>query len=258
MIDRKYVVTTLRKCRECNFQYRYPLDKPSFNETFYQDDYVQEGLTTDLPSAEELQKLVDSNFKNTAKDFSAHISLIKKMIGDKQNAKIIDYGANWGYTSLQFKKVGFDVQSFEISRPRANYGKKNLGIDIKTDERDLKPGNDVFFSSHVIEHHPKVGDMINLAKGLLKEDGIFIAYCPNGSKELREVNSWLFSQFWGLIHPNFLSADFYQFAFKNNPYLITSSPYNDELFDNWDKKSQVKSNLSGEELLVISFPNQNI
>jgi hypothetical protein len=258
VIDRKFFVTTLRKCRHCGLQYRHPLDRSDFNERFYQEDYVQEGLTTDLPSATELGVLLRNRFSGSSKDFSSHIRLVQRLTGGKTSLKIVDYGASWGYASYQFREAGFCVQSLEISRRRAKFGAERLQLDIRTAEEDLKPGNDVFFTSHVIEHHPDVARMIALSRRLLSESGLFIAYSPNGSKELRDSNHSLFTQFWGQVHPNLLSADFYKFAFADNPYLITSSPYSDRVFARWDGQSQVTDSLAGEELLIISAPNKRL
>jgi hypothetical protein len=257
-IDRKHLVTTLRKCRECNFQFRHPADRADFNSKFYQDDYTQAGLTTDMPPPEELERLKAQNFAGSAKNYQAQIATIRHLTAGKMPLRIVDYGASWGYTSFQFAAAGFDVQSFEISTPRASYGNDQLGLHIQTDERELQPGNDVFFSSHVIEHHPDVRAMIALARRLLTPDGLFIAYSPNGSAALRDANPWLFSKCWGLLHPNCLSADFYQHVFAEHPYLIASRPYGEELFRGWDPRTQRTTSLDGTELLVIARPNQRL
>ena len=159
--------------------------------------------------------------------------------------------------SYQFKKRGMSIQSFEISRPRANYGNTNLNLDIKSNLEDLKPGNDIFFSSHVIEHVPSIPDMINASKKLLSTGGFFIAECPNGSEEFRKKNS-NFSKAWGLVHPSYLSEDFYQWIFKECPYLILTSPYDLNQIKKWDQVSQVTHETSGDQLLVIAKLNTRL
>jgi len=147
------------------------------------------------------------------------------------------------------------MQSFEISKPRASYGNKNLGLDIKSNSDDLTPGNDIFFSSHVIEHVPSIGDMVNISKKLLNPGGYFIAECPNGSKSFREKNSRAFNLAWGLVHPSYISEDFYQWMFRENPYLILSSPYDTSLIKEWDQQSQKTYRTDGDQLFVIARPN---
>ena len=257
VVDSKYIVTTLNECAECNLMFRHPLDSVAFNHKFYQEDYEQhDGITTDLPSDAEIAQLIKTNFANSGKDYSDKISIIKKLV-NPHPLSVVDYGANWGYTSYQFSQAGFQVQSYEISKPRAKFGKK-LGLNILTNENELQEGISVFFNSHVIEHLPDIKNMFLLAQKLLDEDGYFVAYCPNGSAKLRSTNPALFHYFWGQVHPNCLSAEFFAKVFKDVPYLIGSENSNLSEIENWDKSSQKVLDVSGNELFVFAkIKNQN-
>ena len=251
VVDRKYIVTTLNKCSQCNLLFRHPLDTTNFNKKFYQEDYEQsDGITTDLPSDTELKSLMNKNFADSVKDFSNTINTLQANIIHPP-AKIIDYGANWGYTSFQFRKAGFEVQSYEISVPRAKFGKK-LGVDILTDESSLTSNADLFFNSHVIEHVPDIKHMFLLAQKLLKTEGYFVAYCPNGSAAYEAQHPEGFHRFWGQVHPNYLSADFFSKAFKDVPYLIGSNSSARSEIETWDGSSQQILNTSGNELFVFA------
>jgi hypothetical protein len=199
-----------------------------------------------------------SNFRNSEKDFQRIITLIQCLLKNIQEIKIVDYGSSWGYGSYQFLNAGMSVQSFEISSGRADFGNKNLGLNIQKDEKLLEPGNHVFFSSHVIEHHPDIFSMNVLAKKLLLNDGFYIAFCPNGSNEFRERDPKAFHHLWGLVHPNYLNDKFFQYVYSENPYFIGSNPYNFEQLQNWDGHSQFVGDLTGVELFVISRPNIKI
>ncbi|GHB62892.1 class I SAM-dependent methyltransferase [Persicitalea jodogahamensis] len=94
---------------------------------------------------------------------------------------ILDYGSSWGYQSFQFLKEGYNCSSYEISKQRAEFGNNKLRLNIQTDEQSLPEFNDIFFSSHVIEHVPSPSKMIKLGTKLLKENGYFIEISPNGS-----------------------------------------------------------------------------
>ncbi|MGC4036277.1 MAG: methyltransferase domain-containing protein [Chitinophagaceae bacterium] len=250
-IDRKFFVTTLNECSECNLLFRHPLDSYEFNQKFYQEEYEQDDkLTTDLPTPAHLEQLLRTNFSDTRKDFSAKINLIKNLVKNR-SPKIVDFGANWGYASYQLKKEGFEVQSYEISKPRAAYG-KHLGIDIFTDESMLKENVDVFFSSHVIEHLPDIKMMFRLSQKLINENGFFVSFCPNGSEEFKQKNPESFHHFWGQVHPNFLNANFYAKAFRDVPYLIGSNFSSDNDILQWNQESQTMLDLSGHELFVIA------
>jgi len=66
---------------------------------------------------------------------------------------------------------------------------------------------------------------------------------------------------WGDLHPNFLTVEFAQFVFKDNPYFILTGDWEFDAtqISNWDGVSQITSNYqAGKELLIISKPNINI
>lgn len=257
-IDQKYIVTRLMRCENCKLQFRHPVDPANFNSVFYQEDYEQhDGLTTDLPSASELKTLIDTEFANSNKNVSPFVPIFHALKKDR-SPSVVDYGSSWGYMSYQFKRLGFTTQSFEISRPRARFGNEKLHLDIKTEVDQLKPANDIFFSSHVIEHVPSVAEMVRIAAKLLNKDGFFVAECPNGSRAFRDKKPHAFSQIWGLVHPSYIDEAFAQWIFKGNPYLIISSPYDLSIVNEWDQKSQVVKDVSGDQLMIIARPNISI
>ena len=259
-IDRKYLVTRLLECNNCHLYFRHPVDAIADSEAFYQDDYQQEGgFTTDLPDEEALAQLLQSSFGNTEKSTSVFEKLFEALFpSGLKGIKMIDYGASWGYMSHQFKAAGIEVDPYEISVPRARFGKEKLGINIKTSEDELTEGNDIFFSSHVIEHHPDIEAMIALSRQKLGPNGLFIAECPNGSVDFRARKPESFHRTWGQIHPNMLNATFYQGVFAEHPYLITSPPYLMDEIGAWDQKSQQVADTSGDNLMVIAKVNQSI
>lgn len=258
VIDRKFVVSRLFECNNCHLYFRHPKDKEGFNADFYQDTYEEFGITTNIPSPELLEEYKKNNFENSGKDYADRVNCIKALMPGKE-VKVLDYGTSWGYTSFQFKKAGFKVQSFEISRAMAKKGNELLDLDIKHRVEDLQPGNDIFFTSHVIEHMTDINFLLDTSKRLLTRDGLFMAYSPNGSKAYREKNPVVFSSLWGLVHPNFLNVDFYSTIFKDKPYIITSDPYeNRDLFSKWDHCSQIIDRVPGEELLVICAINRTL
>jgi 2-polyprenyl-3-methyl-5-hydroxy-6-metoxy-1,4-benzoquinol methylase len=237
-------------------QFRHPVDSNNFNLDFYQAAYQQDdGITTELLSKSELEQMLTTNFAASAKNVAPFVEIFQSIFKDKTYS-LIDYGCSWGYMSYQFAKMGIPTQSFEISVPRAKYGNNALGLSIVSTEKELRPGADIFFSSHVIEHVPSVKEMVNSAKKLLKPDGFFIAECPNGSAAFRKRNASAFHHAWGLVHPSYLSDDFVRFTFADNPYLIVSSPYDLANIGSWDQKSQVIGPASGDQLLIIAKPNE--
>lgn len=175
-----------------------------------------------------------------------------------QKIKLIDFWANRWYQSYQFKQAGYDVDAYEISVWRAQYGEK-LWLKIKTHEEDISEGNTIFFSSHVLEHVPSIQAVIELAQKKLTKDGYFIAETPNGSHDFREKFPHNFHVWWGMVHPNYLSDEYYKYVFRKNPYYITSKPFNLERIKSRDKKSQIVDDvIDGGQLVVIAKINELI
>lgn len=48
LVQRKYVVTTLVRCKQCRLLHRRPIDTSKFTDHFYQEEY-NEGSITDMP-----------------------------------------------------------------------------------------------------------------------------------------------------------------------------------------------------------------
>lgn len=109
IIDSKFLgLTKLLQCDECFLRYRFPTDSIDFNYQFYQSNYVQSGLTTDLPSKEELHQLMRASFANTEKDFTIYSNILEFLsVHFNRKLRILDYGANWGYTCYLFKQMDF-------------------------------------------------------------------------------------------------------------------------------------------------------
>jgi 2-polyprenyl-3-methyl-5-hydroxy-6-metoxy-1,4-benzoquinol methylase len=258
VIDRKYMVTRLFECSNCHLYFRHPADRASQSHDFYQQEYQEmDNITTSMPSAEELERLKQDNFINGNKNARRYIDLFLALTGNKTGARVIDYGCSWGYISWQLKQAGFDIQSYEISKPRAAYGNQHLGLNIKTDEQELQGNCDIFFSSHVIEHHPSIPDMLQLARKLLKPDGYFVAFCPNGSPQHRQRDPKGFSLAWGKAHPSYLNARFFETVFSDHDYYIGGSPVNLPLANEMKQGRQVLDpQLSSEEIIVVSRINR--
>ena len=252
VIDSKYLVTQLIRCNTCGLQHRHPRDSKEYLDQFYQSEYsIDVAMMTSLPTDSELAKLKEDLFPELP-IYADYINALPA-VGNK----VIDYGCSWGYNIYKMQQAGLDVQGYELSRPRAKFGEK-LGLTIATDEAAIRPNNDVFFSSHVIEHLPDINTYIQLAASKLNKDGYFMAFCPNGSKEYREREPDIYHVNWGFLHPNFLDTDFAAYAFRNNPYLILTGDWDHDVasIGAWDGKSQQMSQTkNGKELLIIARPN---
>ncbi len=256
-IDRKYLITRLLKCEHCKLNFRFPTDSKAFLNDFYQSEYQaiysEETLSiTDLPSNDVLQQLMKDNFPDKRNHSRFVYALLKKY-----SAQVLDYGCSWGYSVFHLKKAGYHAEGFEISRPRAEFGKK-IGVIIHYQQETVKDGLDMIMSNHAIEHIPVISDFVKFAASRLKNDGIFMAFCPNGSPEYRKREPAIFHVNWGFLHPNYLDVSFASHLFRNSPYLILTGDWNydTDILAAWDGRSQqIGERKDGKELLIIAKPN---
>lgn len=251
-IDSKFLLTELHRCQQCSLLYRIPTTTVEENQSFYQEKYSQ-GLTTDIPNRQQLQKLIDTNFSCSEKDYSEKIKILN-ILGAEKGNKIFDFGCSWGYGSWQFKQYGFEVEAFEISDSRANFARNELKLKVHSTLSKVSNSFDFFFSSHVLEHVPSVKEVIDFGFSILKPGGIFVAFTPNGSIDHRNKNYYNWHKLWGAVHPNFLDNVYYENILSNKSFLLSSNPYDYPKFANWMKNTNEHTvlDLSGQELLVVA------
>jgi 2-polyprenyl-3-methyl-5-hydroxy-6-metoxy-1,4-benzoquinol methylase len=171
---------------------------------------------------------------------------------------LVNLGCSWGYGSWQLEQAGFSVKAYEISKPRCEYAKRHMGVDATWDLHELQGSFDVFFSAHVLEHVPSVGEVISLVEKLLRPGGYFVAFTPNGSDLYRKADPWRWQRSWGMVHPNLLDNEFYSNAFSNTSHLIVSSPYDYGAIEEWARHAgrgikQKTLSINGNELLCIAM-----
>jgi len=246
-IDRK-LVYTLERCAGCALLYRFPADTAEETIDFYQRDYEEPGLTTDLPSRPELEQLITHNFQGSGKDFSRVIDMLS-LLDVKPGAHILDYGANWGYGTFQLRVAGYLAEGYEISRPRAAFAEK-LGLRLHTTLAGVSGPFDVVYSSHVVEHTPDPRAILQMQLGLVRADGYVIGHTPNGSDEYRRRSFRSFHASWGMVHPCLLTEAFLTRQFPGCSCLVTTD---DDLavVGAWNRREHCRGALGGGELLFI-------
>jgi 2-polyprenyl-3-methyl-5-hydroxy-6-metoxy-1,4-benzoquinol methylase len=253
LVQRKYVVTSLVRCKACRLLYRTPTTSIEENRAFYQKAYTQ-GVVTNLPSDAELSGLIFTKFNHPSSDYSKYIEILQA-IGCKEGDKLFDFGCSWGYGSWQFKQHGFDVQSFEISKPRGEFAKEKLGVDVLDAMDNAEGPYDIFFSAHVLEHVPSVQSVIEDGFRLLRSGGVFMAITPTGSAAFRSKSPTAWSQLWGNVHPQFLDDVYYNKQFQQYPHILASNPFEITELRQWGqfKTGVINLNLLGDTLLCIAI-----
>jgi SAM-dependent methyltransferase len=251
IVDSKFGVTKLVECAQCSLLYRTPTDSAQENACFYQSEY-DEGGTTTLPTEEALECLLTGDADQVPVDHTRYLKLFDSL-NVPSKSRILDFGCSWGYGTYQMQKAGMRIEGYEPSTIRARYARDKLHLSVTSDEAELRPEFEVFFSSHVLEHVASLQETFHLARRLTKTGGIFLAVTPNGSPEFRQSNWNSFHRLWGLSHPQLLQADFARKAFAGQPLLLASAPYPLDRIAEWNRADLLQCDLRGWELLIVSI-----
>lgn len=246
-IDRKYF-HSLMDCAACGLRFRYPVESRDAMLAFYQDHYFEPGITTELPSPQDLQQLLLSGFRGSAKDFSYHIQILRSL-GLQAGARILDFGANWGYATWQFRAAGYAAEGYEPSKPRAAYAQA-LGITIHTDWSAIEPGFDAVYSCHVLEHVPDPARAMRDQLALLKPGGLLIAHTPNGSEAYRRKHPAHLRKIWGKVHPTLLTDRFVAGIAGRQDYMVSSDDRPQSL-QRWAEQAQLMDPCEGDGLFFV-------
>lgn len=252
-IKSKRFVTKLVRCRGCQLLFRIPQDRPNFNNEFYQEEY-ESGFTTTCPSENDLREMLARHFRGTGKNITDKVEVLRAL-GVASQARILDFGASWGYSTWQLREAGFQAEGFEVSRPRAEYGRQKLAVPIADKLSDLRGPFDVFFSIHVLEHLPSPTMAFDLATSVLRPGGLFVAYTPNGSSDCMRANPKLYHKSWGRLHPLYLDDVYYCHQLPDLPKLLVSSKYGAQVdirqLKEWDRKNDRVLDLTNGDLLAV-------
>ena len=142
---------------------------------------------------------------------------------------------------------GYNVYSYEVSKPRSLYAAAKLGCHMLEDANRTPEKIDCFFSAHVIEHLPNPATLWEIASNTLKSTGVIVIFTPNGDPVRQNIPSY--HQLWGQVHPLLITtrgletmAEKYEFHGRSY-----SSPYNLQAIN-----SNSVGQLDGHELLFIA------
>jgi 2-polyprenyl-3-methyl-5-hydroxy-6-metoxy-1,4-benzoquinol methylase len=243
---RKFVLMEVRRCSRCHLMFRWPKDSENFNLRFYQSRY-RETAATELPDSQMVARARVKNFRNTSQDLNAKIGMLHEL--RPSPARVLDFGCSWGYGTFQLKSAGYDAIGFEISKPRAAFGRQMLQLDIIDEYAHLDSlpasGFDLVFTHHVLEHLPTPSGFFQRLPKLLKPGGsilIFVPNCGEGRGNLR--TGW--KPIVGEKHAMAFDTAFFRNAFQRLGFraVVTTSPYSAEQI------SRGEVNDGGEELAI--------
>ncbi len=249
-VARKYLVTQLVRCEHCRLLFRTPTDEQRRSAAYYQSQY-ESGFTTTMPGEAELAALLDGGFAGSPKDFRRYLAILD-VLDLPAGARVLDYGCSWGYGVWQLQRAGYQAAGFELSRPRARFGRESLGVDVKDQVDALGEGYDVILSTHVFEHIPALGPCLDDVCDRLASGGYLVSITPNGHAAYRQRNPGAWQRSWGLKHPLLLDPDFWQQRSQNTVSYLSSEIENVAAIARWrEGGAALVTNCDGAELLYI-------
>lgn len=254
LVRRKKWLVEILHCRTCHLWFRWPADTPDEHDRYYQEEFAGDSPQVVLPSNEELDSLINANFSGSPLDIAGKVQVLRGLC---PVGTVLDFGSSWGYGTYQLKQQGFDAVGFEISKPRAEYGRAKMGLKIidtfEELERLPKASFDVVLSNHVVEHLPNIATVFPLLTRLLKGNGFVFHVLPNFMGEKARSGYWL--NWIGEDHPIAPAMPFFDYAIPRaglGKPVFGSSPFDDQMAQLLKKHPGITLSTEGDELLVFA------
>jgi 2-polyprenyl-3-methyl-5-hydroxy-6-metoxy-1,4-benzoquinol methylase len=259
LVRRKKLIVEILQCQTCYLWFRWPADTPMEHEAYYQQDFATDAPQVILPKPDELKALVNRNFSGSPLEINDKVRVLKSV---RPGGRVLDFGCSWGYGTHQIRQHGFDAVGFEISRPRAEYARANLGLNVfdSLDALAALPVEsfDIIFSNHVVEHLPDIAKSFAVLTGLHRKDGFVFHVLPNFMGKKARSGSWV--KWIGEDHPIAPAMPFFRFAIPRaglTKPIFGSDPFDDEMARALNSESGASLSTEGDELLVYAHRNSS-
>jgi SAM-dependent methyltransferase len=254
LVRRKKWVVEILQCRTCHLWFRWPSDTPTEHDKYYQEEFAGDSPQVILPASDELDLLMNTNFSGSPLDINNKVRVLCALC---PRSRVLDFGCSWGYGTYQLQQHGFDAVGFEISKPRADYGRAKMGlkiIDAIEELVALPTGRfDIVFSNHVVEHLPDIATMLPLLTRLLNENGFAFHVLPNFMGKKARSGYWV--KWIGEDHPIAPAMPFFDYAIPcaglEKP-IFGSSPFDDQMAHALKNYPRAMLPVEGDELLVFA------
>jgi 2-polyprenyl-3-methyl-5-hydroxy-6-metoxy-1,4-benzoquinol methylase len=259
LVQRKKMIVEILQCQTCHLWFRWPADTPGEHDSYYQEDFATDAPQIMLPGDAELDLLKQKNFCGSPLDINNKIRVLRAL---RPGGRVLDFGCSWGYGTFQFRQHGFDAVGFEVSRPRADFGRKKLELNIMDSFDDLAKlpdgSFDIIFSNHVVEHLPDIGPTFALLTRLLKENGFIFHILPNFMGKLARSGHWV--KWIGEDHPVAPAMPFFEYAIPRaglTKPIFGSDPFDEQMAQALYANPTENLSSEGIELLVYAHKIAN-
>lgn len=168
------------RCRGCGFERMRDAASPGELDAYYVDE-VTHGRAAWSEHAENVAK------------FDRVLARIERRV---RPGRLLDVGCSLGSALVAARQRGWKAVGIELSRPAAEYGRAEWGLDIRTEHLEElafpDASFDVVWMHHTLEHVPAPDALIAESRRILARDGLMYQALPNhgGAK------SRLLGRFW--------------------------------------------------------------
>ena len=257
LVRRKKMIAEILQCQTCHLWFRWPVDTWHEHDRYYQEEFAGDAPQIVLPGSEELRLLERTNFSGSPLDIKDKVQVLRAL---RPGGRVLDFGCSWGYGVRQLQRQGFDAVGFEISRPRAEYGREKLGLEIIDSFEELarlaENGFDIIFSNHVVEHLPDIGVTFAALTRLLKPNGFVFHVLPNFTGRTARSGYWV--KWIGEDHPIAPAMPFFEYAIPRaglTKPVFASNPFDDRMAQALSGQHSATVSTEGDELLVYARRN---
>jgi 2-polyprenyl-3-methyl-5-hydroxy-6-metoxy-1,4-benzoquinol methylase len=253
-VRRKKLIVEILQCQTCHLWFRWPADTPGEHDRYYQEEFAGDSPQVILPGSGELRLLTSANFSCSPLDINSKVRVLEFL---RPGGRVLDFGCSWGYGTYQMEQYGLNAVGFEISKPRAEYGRTKLGLKIIDTLEELEKlpagGFDVVFSNHVVEHLPNIAAVFPLLTRLLNQNGFVFHVLPNFMGKKARSGYWV--KWIGEDHPIAPAMPFFDYAIPRaglTKPIYGSSPFDDGMAQALNGPASASLSTEGDELLVFA------
>jgi len=171
------------KCERCHLVFTYPIPTTSYLDRYYNTEF--NNLVSDLKRLED-ERAYEHYSQGTC-NRSRELAFITPYA--KPPGRLLDIGCSWGFMAAQARDLGFEAHGTELSRGYSDFGRRHLGIDIRSGSIEECNWPDSFFDvltlSHSFEHFSKPWESVRELARILKPQGVMLIIVPNYNSYLR-------------------------------------------------------------------------
>jgi SAM-dependent methyltransferase len=166
---------TVFRCRRCGDLFMFETrnrEAPYDSEEYFTSEYRKRYGRTYLEDRDNIARLGE-----------ARIRRIERILG--RRGELLDVGCAMGFFLDAARKRGWSARGVEVSRFAAEWGRRNLSLDIRTgsfEDFEVPPGSlDVVTFFYVAEHFSRIETVVSKAARALRSGGMLVLALPNRS-----------------------------------------------------------------------------